>query len=658
MKQTNLSFASFLSSINNSSGQRLVTIYTLVMLVSLIWPNPLSLLLILIFPATLLFKITKTNLALLAPIILLINIAILILSAVLLEVVGLKVSFTSLLVINLVVTAGLFSLIKFNKLKPLNQASRLNKATLIVYGLFTIALLGRFFAVIDLPAPLTHDPISHAYWAKLITEIGHINYFYPPGLHVLIGVVAETLNLTYAQSTHYVSNFLNALSVLTWSILAYIVTRSRLFTVITAALMLIVPLPTILAYVAGKNAYIASFALMPVVFLCLYWFIKKQSWITWILLIISSLGLFFVYYPSFGYTGVFAAIVLIASLIVARRNQINWRPYLAKIIYLLVALVIVCGGWLVYTYEAYEERSEGVVVLNGSAESQIEPDEGETNISIDNALNQTQTTVMRFKLVSDSYDNFYFPIAALSLLAISVVYRKQLNYLTIIALAISVFIIPLFINIFEIPGMNIISTAGEYLFFQVFVLASAATAVFVLKKSRLNSTAIALVLLVLFVVSSWIAYQHALNYRSNASRHALVNGYDMEAYSWINQNLDKETLFLNDARQHSRRQRIIFPMGGSAWIPVYTDGLITMPFQEERFSSNETHENYATYLNLNGDARSSICTLNNRGVSHYYHNLKTTNTPPIDITNTGTAEYLQLVYKNNGVNIYEIIANC
>jgi argonaute-like protein implicated in RNA metabolism and viral defense len=77
-------------------------------------------------------------------------------------------------------------------------------------------------------------------------------------------------------------------------------------------------------------------------------------------------------------------------------------------------------------------------------------------------------------------------------------------------------------------------------------------------------------------------------YRENNPKKNMVSGNDIAAFNWINENLGDDCHILNNAAKNNRSY-IVYASDGAAWISVFTDCEIAMPFTE--FSSVTTHQN-------------------------------------------------------------------
>jgi len=68
----------------------------------------------------------------------------------------------------------------------------------ILFGFAIISLISHVASMKGFIAPILHDPINHATWAKQIFNTGRIDYFYSPGLHILsaFGMMVDNVNVS------------------------------------------------------------------------------------------------------------------------------------------------------------------------------------------------------------------------------------------------------------------------------------------------------------------------------------------------------------------------------------------------------------------------------------------------------------------------------
>jgi len=141
-------------------------------------------------------------------------------------------------------------------------------------------------------------------------------------------------------------------------------------------------------------------------------------------------------------------------------------------------------------------------------------------------------------------------------------------------------------------------------------------------------------------------------YRDEQNKKNVVSSNDITAFKWINDNLEDDCVILNNAAQNNR-SFIVFASDGAAWIPVFTDCEIAMPFTE--FSSVTTHQNYEYYSKLLDGTYTceDISRLIDQGILYYYKDSQGVYGPqlnPEDLVGN-----FSKVYEENGIKIYSIV---
>lgn len=627
-------------------NSRLLISGALLSLWSVFTVSPLFLALILVFPGVLIFKLSRNNWLETIPLMLMLNASIFIITAALAELLGLKINVTTLALMNLVTTSTVFLATKKRYLNKLNIELVDRKVIYIIYGLFLLAVISRVISTRIVKAPLLHDPISHAFWAKQIVTTQSINYFYPPGLHILIGFFAESLGLNYAIATHYVTNILSAFIVISWGLVGYQITKNKVFAILLSVLIFMSPYPTDLYFTAGKNSFLAALVFLPLALLCLYKFIKKPKPITAICLSISLLAVFFLHYAVFGYLAVFVATVCILVLFNRMRAKQALRPYF---IYGLVAVVIsgiVAGAWLVTTKTSYEQRTENRIVGSEAVESKP----SKTSVKPTVAFKQT---VKEFKATTDQHNSAYFPIIVICTCLILLIYTRSV-YLLIPVFAGSVFLIPFVITLLGLKDVGIFRSTGMMLMIPIGTLAIAAVAACISDKFKFSRLQVLFAIVILIAVVPYSAYGTYKEYRKVSKNLSMVDSDDLEAFKWIDTNIDDKAIFLNNAVRSPVRKKIIFGTDAGIWLPVYTSNEVTMPFHEERFSSVWTHQNFDYYTTLGTDPIKSLCSLKAEGVNYYYQDSRTPYGTPTNVSAVVSKKNLQQVYENKSVKVFKI----
>lgn len=631
---------------------QLLTTYALLTAVSLLWTSPLFLLIVLVYPAIFLFQITRRNLPVLAPLLLLLNAGMFIITAAALDMAGLPLSAFNLLLVNILLTSGAYYLIRAKRLHPIPVKQPDPKTVLAIYAVFGLAIIARVVSVIGAEVPITHDPVWHAYVAETITNNQTLGYFYPPGLHILIAFFAQSFHITSALSTLYVTNVLNALTVLVWSMVTWATTKNRVLSLLVAVVLLITPYPGVLYYTAGKNAFVASTVFIPIVFYALYRFISRSSWGNLGLLLVSTLGLFFTYYPSFAYVTLLSLLVLLLTLGYKLWHKQRVRSFLIRALTFLFIIGFAALGWMATTWDAYQGRYADLAHEHGTNPSITSFEIGMPQTA--DFISAAKSTTFQLKSNLDEFSNFLFPLISVSLLVIIIGYRHKT------VLAIPLFVASVYGGLYVInlllttSNLAVFRAAATYLFALGGALAIAAAAAFVLRAARLDAKRMVLIAALIVIAVAPITYQQYRAYADRSTAFVMVDQHDREAFEWVERHVEADAGFVVDSRQHSRRSRIIFSIGGGTWLPIYTGHQITTPFHEQRFMSQTNHDHHDSYTNIADNPRSALCEFHDKGFRYYYRDLDPPSTPPIEVVASAPDKALTLVHQNPGAEIYRI----
>lgn len=611
--------------------------------VSVFATTPLFLVFILLCPGIFIFKLSRKNILESIPLLLMLNAGVFITLAILAELVGLKVNVTNLALLNLLVSVISFFAVRRNYLPQLNIEVKDRKILYAIYGLFLLAIASRVVSTRTVFAPILHDPISHAFWAKEIITTQTINYFYPPGLHILIGFVADSLGLNFAITTHYITNLLSAFTVLSWGVTALIITKDRAFALLLAALIFISPYPTDLYFTAGKNSFLVALAFMPLALYGLYKFIKKPNPLSALIITIGILSVLFLHYAVFGYLA--ALIVSACGLVLISRlkDKKALKPYFMYGIMVVLVSGILAGAWLVSTKNSYDERTENRTVTTKSVQVK-------TPMTTKEAFKQT---VREFKATAEQHNLAYFPVIIISLLLILLIYTKSI-YLMIPIFAACVFAIPFLINLLGLKEVGILRSTGMMMLLPIGALSVATVGACLSDKFKFNKLQVILVLVLIITAVGYNAYDTYKEYRKTSKNLSVIDSDDLAAFKWIDENIDDKQIFLNNAIQSPTRKKIIFGTDAGVWLPVYTGNDISMPFHEERFSSVWTHQNYGFYTALINDPVKNLCSLTKNGVGYYYQDNKSPYGPPINISSVIRPENLQAIHTNGSVTVFRL----
>lgn len=624
--------------------------YTVLILLSIIFKNFFSIIVFGLFPAIWIFKLTKKNFLVAVPLIFAVNISILIVSAVVLSILNIPVYLQTLLIFNFVTTSVGLLAIKKSKFDLIDVGDFHAKSIIGLYLMFTIALVARVYSVIGDQVPILHDPISHAYWAKTIDVTHTIKYTYSPGLHILIMVFSKSFDISFAQSTLYITNFFSAATVLTWGVVAYLITKSKFFTISLGLAIFALPYPQALYSSQGKNTLIVAVTFAPFVFLFLKWFLEHTNLKNSLLLSLSLLTIIFIHLPA----GLFIiAVVVLFILINAFKKLTDRKLFYGLIknsIFVGLLTVLITAFWYVGT------NTDRVRVENGVVSAQkaygIEKVEQSPSLRMQ-PIASMRHTYLQFKSSYDEHGLFYTPFVLASLLVILLLGNRT-RYISILLIFLSVFSLCVAINFFDISYLDIVLETGLLLAFPLLALCLSGALTLLWDNSSQSKVLAIVSIIVVTVISFKYGISQYRAFNTNTSGFTMVDRSDVAAFRWITQNTNRNDIFLNDAEQHSVMKDRIFPTSGASWLPVFAGNRITMGFHNALYNQNRTHNFYRSYIGLETNFEKSFCDLYNAGVRYYYRDLRTPYPNKIDVLDLATEGNFKKVYSNSGVAIYRL----
>lgn len=489
-------------------------------------------------------------------------------------------------------------------------------------------------SVLQYKVPILHDPIAHATWAKEIYNTGRINFFYSPGLHILVAlgmfVNPETSAATYVL---FLTNIFGGLTFVTVYLFIKEYFKKNLFALITATIFLTALYPFKFIWSAGKNSLVIS---TPVIFLVLFFSsldIKKVSKIITVNFLVFALVL--IHYPA-------AFIALIGVLFI-----LLYKDGIKGLIYSLPGCLLgVAWGFSKLGYEL--ARNEQLV---------SSPSKHAMDFTFSNVLVFFRDL---YRHVLYGYFDFNFGLVILLLGIIGLVImvllsikKKKYFWFTLFFLTnlLSMLIIKSIEALRVIGIVYLTQTLTLFLFIYIGAgfLLSEVLLPYVFNIKKMFKIFLYIVIVPLSIFTS---YKGFLTYRSRQESLNMVNSNDIEMFKWMDDNLEKDVVILNNAAR-SERVSIIGVTDGGGWIPVFTDYSIAMPFTE--FSLVKTHNIYEVYMRIfNSDySCDDIEYLLERNIKYYYKAHRGVwgfqLNPSVDNKN------FELVYESDDAKLYKIL---
>ena len=503
----------------------------------------------------------------------------------------------------------------------------------IVLLFFTgLSIWAHVSSVKDFVAPILHDPISHATWAKQIYDTGMINYFYSPGLHILaaLGKIAEGAYVS--QYILVITNLFNALMFIPAYLFVRTYFKSKDMALLTAVFFLVAKYPAAYFWTMGKNALVLGIGFM------------------FLLLFVSTLDL----------TNLKK--LLVTNFLVLVLVLIHYPTAFIALIGLFFLLVFDKGGWKNLRHIAL---GCGLGVLWGFMKMGYQVANMEERVVNPRALEFSLKNLLSFS--EGIYDQviggtiFNFPLgsylAILGLLGLSImliISLKGKQYLCFILILLANLVVAFFIKFTERLGFLDIIYKTQILISFVFIYIGAA---FLMSevvgrfiKNEIKISKLPAMVAILFLVS-FGNYQIYTKYKESQTSLSMVQEEDIQGYKFL-EGLECEGVILNNG-QVGDRKNIVYASDAGAWIPVFTDLEIAMPFTE--FASKNTHENYDIYLNIrNGEYTcSDIDGLLEKEIKYYYKGSRGIFGPQLSPNKEN--QNFELIYSEGGVEIFRII---
>jgi hypothetical protein len=503
---------------------------------------------------------------------------------------------------------------------------------LILFGFALISLISHVVSIRGFIAPILHDPINHATWAKQIFNTGRIDYFYSPGLHILSAFGMMVDNVSVATYVLRLTNLFNGLMFIPAYYFLKIYFNSKHIALIGASLFLIGHFPTNLFFTAGKNALILDCSFLLLLLVILKLDLAKQT-----KLIVTNLLVFVLILTHYPLAAI--GLVLITGYIFFEMRF--------KDVSMVLGGCLLGGVWGLQKYH-YQIASQQTSMFG-----KIEP----IPFTISSLSDFLSTSFVSFRMYfAASYNSVLFYLGFIGFLVIGVLSIRQKQFRGFVGFIVFFILLAIGVNSISLLRNSVyIIYATQQNMFAILIYASIAICLghFVDYLSTLNTgkwaSLITMILLSTVVILASINTYN--EYRKEQTNLNLVSANDIAAYQWIKDHVDKQDIILNNAAQNYRAE-IVFGSEGGTWIPVFADRQVAMPFTE--FSDKSTHEIFAYYQKIleNSAVCSNYQALLDRGVKYYYQDSQ--GVFGAQIIGSENTTNLQPVYSESGVVIYKI----
>jgi len=482
-----------------------------------------------------------------------------------------------------------------------NIKTKVEKWDYFILFLLFCSVFAKVYSVASFEVPGLHDPITHAYFTKQITDTGLINYFYSPGLHIISAFGKMFNGYDVAKQILYITNFFNAyIGVVVYLFIKHSF-KKDIWAISSAVLFSLGYYPAMFFVNAGKNSLILAIVFLFFFFFLIAEYRRRKSVLILVLVNLAIMSIFLTHYPL----GVFASTYLLAIFFVDYKKE--------KFRTIFLGIGILLGfAWMAKTYQ-YNliAVAESAVVSNKSLYSipkDILNDIFSFIKDIWNGQIYKNTIISKLTTLSSILGFIFIFIKA---------FKKQ-KFLILFLWLLFSFLLALVLSVFSITPVLIVL---ETYFISLFIYSYLFAGVFpeflykivskVINKKVLNVCFVIFVIVIGFFLSKKM---HKTFHERN-SMHNVIEESDIKTFDWINQNIPDEEKFLINANGNDG---LVFSTDGGGWLEVFTDNEISMPFYD--YGSKKTDDNVDLYYDLKDDLGNCtyIKTFIDRGYKYYY----------------------------------------
>lgn len=300
----------------------------------------------------------------------------------------------------------------------------------------------------------------------------------------------------------------------------------------------------------------------------------------------------------------------------------------------------------------------GVIKLKyqiGHVADSVVASSGGIALTVENLLTFTKGLYPQIFYYFDStLSKVLFVSGILGLLTMTLIVLKKKRYLYFMAFFyVNLFFLYIISFFKELSFIGIVASTQIITFF-IFIYIGAG---FLFGKillpflSRVDKRFVSLLYVFAIILCTYCSYQTYRDYRIKQEALNMVSADDIEAFEWIEKNIGEDEVILNNA-QIGNRKNIVYPSDAGAWIPVYTDYSVVMPFSE--FSAKKTHEYYQLLLDLREDGQTcaEIDNIASKNFEFYYKGSRGVFGEQLELEEN---ENFELVFSNESVKIFKII---
>jgi hypothetical protein len=469
---------------------------------------------------------------------------------------------------------------------------------MILLGLTFVSLIAHVYSVRGFTAPILHDPIAHGTWAKQIYDTGMIDYFYSPGLHILSALGKMADGGYIATYVLIITNLFNALIFIPVYLFIRSYFKDSKFALLSSVIFLIALYPSKFFWSAGKNALVVGLS-----FLFLLLFLASLSGKDlWKGILVNSFVfiLILIHYPVafIGLVGVFFILIM--------------RGGFKAILNLLFgSLLGVLWGVMKMHYEV-DHLNDSVSVIPKAIDFTLE-----NLVSFGKGLYNVLDQVFFNYWIGQAF--LFLGLIGLLLMTVVSIREKKNLYFVLFFYA-NIFLM-YFIKFMEGLGFLDIVYKTQQLVLFIFIYIGGA---FMISKTilpylqRIDKRFIICFYIFLTGLGVFGSYNLWSKYSERQASLNMVYEEDLVMYKWMDKNIEGETIILNNALPSPNNPKIVGATDGGAWIPVFTDFDVAMPFTE--FTSKKTHERYEIYSRISAGESTcdDITYLLEENIGYYY----------------------------------------
>lgn len=433
----------------------------------------------------------------------------------------------------------------------------------------------KFLPILGYNAPPLHDPVSHAYLSRHVSEIGMVDYFYSPFLHTVTAFIYQITSIPTPKLILVLNSiFLSLIPVNTYLLLSSLL-KNKTLSIITAIAVSACPTPNELFYTAGKNTLIFSICLIIISIFFLYEYVKKNNLDSWLFLQISLIMIFFTHYPAFSIYLFCSAPFLAYNLF---RNKKDLKLNIILYLFFVATIGILAQFFITRFPSGIETTSSSITSMNNITQ---------TGQNILSSISSSLSYISR-KLASSTIFVFTLLFILLSFTA-----KKHRNITLTICTIVTTFFLYIFFSstASQFSNLEILTETANIigpLLFETIIIV-----LFGLSVKKQNH----FIYIPLVITQMMLLTYHSLNSRQTLSKLNPVSKYDVEAYDFINGNIDKSQKFITGS---IIANNILYPTDSGMWIPSYTGNKIATDFGDRNNRATIENSNQINKL-INSD---------------------------------------------------------